>query len=269
MRVSSKKSPDITDDLPPAILFKYQSFDRQRLASILTDSRIWFGSPLAFNDPFDCFPIIDLTGTEEEFRKLAQSVLERERSDLPLADRRRMVDEIVERGGHRVAPEAGNHAWRRSAERLGMLCLTERADNQLMWGHYASSHSGICLGFDTTTHPFNLALKVGYSDERPTFRVMERGEEKKVGMIFSALRAKASHWDYEREWRVFMPDHIGLTQFDPKALKVVISGALTKREDEDWLLKVLRQRKEPVTLLKCRLNPTMYQLEADPIDFMR
>jgi hypothetical protein len=32
---------------------------------------------------------------------------------------------------------------------LGVLCLTEKADNHLMWIHYAQKHNGFILGFNT------------------------------------------------------------------------------------------------------------------------
>jgi len=37
--------------------------------------------------------------------------------------------------------------------RLGVLCLTERPDNHLMWVNYARNHTGFVLGFDANA-PF-------------------------------------------------------------------------------------------------------------------
>ena len=258
-----------TNDPPPLVLYKYQPFNREHVASVLVNSRVWFSCPLGFNDPFDCSPIIDMSGTDDEFRKLAWSVLERQRPDLSATDRRGLIETQVRQRTERMTDAAGCDAWRMSIERMGMLCLAERPDDQLMWGHYASRHRGICFGFDTGVSPFNQALRVAYCEVRPTFRGLERVEEKMHQMIWSALTTKPVHWKYEQEWRVFMPNHIGAMEFDPTALKVVVVGALASSEDEDWLLKVLRARRDPVRLLKCHLNPRIYQLEADRIDYDR
>jgi len=43
----------------------------------------------------------------------------------------------------------------RFRKRLGILCLTEDPDNQLMWVHYAARHSGSVVGFDTGAEVFS------------------------------------------------------------------------------------------------------------------
>ena len=37
---------------------------------------------------------------------------------------------------------------------LGILCLTEDPDSQLMWVHYAARHSGFVIGFNTSDRIF-------------------------------------------------------------------------------------------------------------------
>lgn len=37
---------------------------------------------------------------------------------------------------------------------MGVLSLTKRFDNQLMWAHYADSHKGIVLEFDPSSDFF-------------------------------------------------------------------------------------------------------------------
>ncbi|KZR47141.1 hypothetical protein A3N68_03305 [Enterobacter asburiae] len=39
----------------------------------------------------------------------------------------------------------------------GIVCLTRDYDNYLMWSHYASSHTGFCIGFDDA---FSQVLKI-------------------------------------------------------------------------------------------------------------
>ncbi|MYL96140.1 DUF2971 domain-containing protein, partial [Citrobacter werkmanii] len=55
----------------------------------------------------------------------------------------------------------------------GVICLTPKPDNYLMWSHYAASHTGFCIGFDEkfleTIEDIELAGYVNYSDDVPVF----------------------------------------------------------------------------------------------------
>jgi hypothetical protein len=58
--------------------------------------------------------------------------------------------------------------------RLGALCLTERADDHLMWVHYGQNHAGFVVGFNARSSFFTddgrILRKVTYQ-ERPSLRV--------------------------------------------------------------------------------------------------
>jgi hypothetical protein len=51
------------------------------------------------------------------------------------------------------------------AKSIGMLCLSRDWKHPLMWGHYADSHAGICLGFEFTG-PKESRVAVDYEAER-------------------------------------------------------------------------------------------------------
>ena len=40
--------------------------------------------------------------------------------------------------------------WNTLAESMGIMCFSKDWRQPLMWGHYADSHKGTCLGFDVT-----------------------------------------------------------------------------------------------------------------------
>lgn len=77
-------------------------------------------------------------------------------------------------------------------DELGLLCLSGNWTNPVLWGHYASKHSGICLGFDV---PRNLALKVEYRAKRFIANLSAPPSDLKL------LRMKYRHWSYECEHR--------------------------------------------------------------------
>ena len=103
--------------------------------------------------------------------------------------------------------------------KLTVTCFSASGwDNQLMWSHYASSYSGICVEYDfEKMHDFiGFVFPVEYSSERPTLSLKDLGLDKfekdengnwqagetNISAILSYLLAKNKCWDYEEEWRI-------------------------------------------------------------------
>jgi hypothetical protein len=79
--------------------------------------------------------------------------------------------------------------------RLGILCLTERPDNHLMWVHYARNHTGFVLGFNAHASFF-----------RENDRILRKVSYQKGPKVFSEADAsvcfyKSDQWAHEEEWR--------------------------------------------------------------------
>lgn len=55
------------------------------------------------------------------------------------------------------------------SQQIGILCLSEKPDDILMFSHYAKHHTGICLKFEATddTEFFGAAQQVNYRSEYP------------------------------------------------------------------------------------------------------
>jgi hypothetical protein len=86
----------------------------------------------------------------------------------------------------------------------GLLCFSADWINPVLWSHYGVKHRGICLGFNLER---SRAQKVRYEDERLLAHI---GENNELGEIDNELRelllcTKFRHWQYEEEYRVFLP----------------------------------------------------------------
>ena len=139
--VGSSPKPDEADPKrpTPSHLYKYRSLNddtsRGRLRSILVDGRRYFPSRLGFNDPFDC---------------LCPSFFNVNRRDLLLFIRQRLKG-MGMRGGDAKASAKKIDLLRLrddlqgDIDKTGILSLTEKPGNLLMWAHYASSHTGVWL----------------------------------------------------------------------------------------------------------------------------
>ena len=82
------------------------------------------------------------------------------------------------------------------SEAHGLLCFSKTWRNPVLWGHYAESHRGLCLGFDVRKDFFK---KVTYIHKRP--RPPERPD---IQFMKYILFTKFSHWRYEQEYRAYV-----------------------------------------------------------------
>lgn len=256
---------DIVTDVPPTSLYKYRGFDKKRAGgvpyewdrSIIVGCSLWAGSPLAFNDPFDCYPVIDFEGTREEMEAWAARVAPAFEVSIQQAV------EMVEQALADPVTHAQMFGWRENVDAVGVLSLTERPDDMLMWAHYANSHNGYCLELDATIQPLSLAYRVHYDEERPVFRLFDPN---RADIIKRTLLHKADFWEHEFEWRLVGPLDIGPVVFPPEALKSIIFGARIADEDEAALRAMAAERELPLAFKRARLDGQNYRLQIADAD---
>jgi hypothetical protein len=193
--------------LPSQCLFRYRSLDGDAFArtkEIICESRMYFANPASFNDPFDCRPTFVMDGTADDVRKYFAGVYKRQAPYLDRASRRSEVRKqfkVPSRAPN--SPEAlqrfSDFYYENISGKVGLLCLTEKPDDILMWSHYGSSHAGVCLGFRNDGEAFAVAQPVHYCDTRPAVNPVKQAPEQ---MLDLALYTKAKHWEYEAEWRI-------------------------------------------------------------------
>lgn len=97
-------------------------------------------------------------------------------------------------------------------DNIGVLCLTTKPDNLLMWSHYAQNHEGFVLELDISHPFFNQKIKKYDSDETCSYsgrplKVQYRTDRYegvwKNDYIHDALLVKSIEWSYEEEYRMF------------------------------------------------------------------
>jgi hypothetical protein len=224
------------------------------------DRLIRFTQPRALNDPFEMRPHIIGFGTPAEMLEIAVN-----RWELFVEDQyQQYVSKQADSGAvksfksfraeleplrqqeimaalHRApeyTPLMIEHIDKMINLNVGVLSLCERPDIGLMWSHYADSHYGFLIEFDTGAPFFNQIrppshLKLGVDDEvafaqeygrlraidyqeiRPSVNVTE--------MTFEILLTKGKDWQYEKEWRMLMPpEYADVTRKDPKGLPLYL-----------------------------------------------
>jgi hypothetical protein len=104
---------------------------------------------------------------------------------------------------------------------MGVLCLTKRPDNHIMWVSYARNHTGFVVGFDAASSFFQEEGRelraVIYQPRPPIF-----SEPDENGCFY-----KSPEWSYEEEWRCvrrFAKDERRAVSFEWPMVKQIIFG---------------------------------------------
>ena len=274
------------------MLFKYLEPER---IDVLDSNLIRFTQPADFNDPFEFKPVISTLASKEEmdevFESKIKSLVKAELEKIPPELRKLIspaqLEALTRQSYGQYWPEINKQfsamggvvaqtLAEKSNEMIGVLSLTEKNSNLLMWAHYARSHTGFCIGFDDNNPFFNQKRsdrdefyhlrKVEYAKDRPTKRVMElTGVE--------LLLVKSEDWFYEQEWRMcaVLSDSnrvieadtypIHLFNFPKSAVKEVILGARMENKKKDQLLNVLSSNYENVVVKQASISPTEFKVE--------
>lgn len=234
----------------PKKLYKYHSFTEYALNNLRNRS-FWFSKPENFNDPFDCninFQLEDIT--EESLELLFNSLREREPNKKEF-DRNFHSNGRVTKSFKNMAIEFSRKAPSKLVERFanhGVACFSEINDDILMWSHYATSHQGFCLEFDTTKFPFTstnnpdkdtVVEKVDYSDSYPIISLKDIALNHLPSLIQDLLARKSCHWSYEREWRLFSTYGNLELEYEKTALTGVYLGCKTTEDNKGIIKSIL------------------------------
>jgi hypothetical protein len=164
----------------PQTLWKFRAVD-DSLRTILEHQELWFADPATFNDPYDCAPVIDSTATLRQVRTHFITHISTENAHIPRAERVRFVNELANahpflRPGF-SGSDAGDDFLRQTLDKVirhtGVLSLGSDPSVVLMWSHYAASHTGVALAFNTDSAILEGAERVQYEHDRPVIRFLK------------------------------------------------------------------------------------------------
>ena len=292
-------------------LYKYVSPER---VDILERQLIRFSQPAAFNDPFEMKPHIEAIASPEYIDAKSDNEheqhIQKAYNSKPLSFRRKVSFDKCKKDfdkdalREKLKQESVGGALDQVRESLsiainsavGILSLTETPDNLLMWAHYAKSHTGMVLEFETDHKFFNQEFpkdktkacsptgfdedlrrdyghltKVKYSQERPKITISDVKS-------FELFLIKGCEWKYEYEWRMLMPlsfanetiqgDGISLPTHlfhaPSSAITKVILGERATDELETKIKNILGagDSTKHIALERMELDPIAFKLNA-------
>jgi hypothetical protein len=246
----------------PRKLYKYEEFSAQSLEN-LKAQRIFFGSPIGFNDPYDCAldPIV-LKPSKEEAERIRSFYL-----------RDKSIDSSERYGFEKIGTEELRDSFQRAGKKAmtqavefflkcrGVSCFSEKNDDLLMWGHYGGKHKGFCLEFSTEYAPFSTAKQVEYLDSVPNTSVVPFLIEPEFEPIREFFAVKAKSWAYEKEWRVFHEKAGTLYHYEPGSLTGIYFGPKVTYESLEIVALILRGQNPDVKLFRGERSSTEFKVE--------
>jgi hypothetical protein len=279
----------------PTALFKYVGPDR---IDIITTLRIRFTPPSRLNDPFDVLPSVD-PPLPESVKSAEAKLTQRMYEEYALQQRHAGREPVLFKDFEAKQAKHNRPVWQKLEDpvsykeiaahwiqqrwnrRVGVLSLTEQEKEPLMWSHYTRSHEGMVIEFDPR-HPFfgphdpsakadsQALIKVRYSNTRPKMA---------VGSIEPGMfNTKSSHWEYEREWRIFAlldqsdarlsigDDTVHLFNLPPKAIKRVVMGLRMEPALRAELAYAVRKNPDlrHTQIQEAKLDPNHFDLHYAP-----
>ena len=229
----------------PDRLYRYQTVSAVTLAN-LKSRTLWFGAPVAFNDPFDCalqvsspkLDKVEVLRLIELYRSQGVTfAAEFETEHLPDGQpTEALVATVV-----KAAREAFNEQIGFNLHNRGVACFSATNTELLMWAHYADGHRGFCLEFATLEDPFKSAREVYYRQEAPEISpvAMIEGKTGADELVNAMMVTKFESWRYEQEWRVLHKNANVAYTYDWRALTGVYLGAAMPKEHQDVVAQLM------------------------------
>jgi hypothetical protein len=260
--------------MAPNRLFHYRMFNEDHLISLLSEGRLKLSRPDKFNDPWDCRVHYRVPTDPSGRERVIEHWKELHRKRYPqISETRRAFMAYGFQSNPEALADGLSKAepllYKTLCNQYRIYCLSEKPDAPLLWGHYASSHTGICLEFDSRRAPFAAAEKVKYVSAYPAYDVL--ADDNHI-----SLYTKSADWSYEAEWRLIAEERAfarsprtiktdnDFLTVPSGVLKSVTIGCLTDPPTRRRIEKLVKMNSMSVLVRQATLSPDKYELVITP-----
>jgi len=283
----------------PSKLYKYRSISDYSLYNLYTDT-LHLSLASDFNDPYDCaltfdtqfglkeyeaFTLNSFNFTDEVLQEIKHSAdpfyalldnILKAHPKLTKAEKKQ-YDKLIKNHETKKAStlKKFNDVIR---SQIKICSLSERIDSLLMWGHYASSHTGFAMEYDFSGTPIvhHLAAylwPVLYDNKLyDASHILNNFDPDNWSLNFwmRALPAlhKSCEWQYEKEWRLVVPGStkkIPDGNIDAGKPTAIYLGA--KISDEDAAVVSFMAKTKHIPVFRMRMSATEFRMIYEKIKF--
>ena len=229
--------------------------------------QIYFQQPEKFNDPWDC-------KAPKIFFPRSKSFLKDFHYYLSKGYKKNIVDaeweknEKLSRGEIREKYRLlFEKALENIRQKIGVFSLSFIPDSELMWSHYASSHSGYMLHFQIVLDEYfknpvlketGIPIPVIYKKTRPTLNIATYYSNRERH-IYDLIRFKSEAWNYEKELRLMNENKYGFIDIPTTWLQSITVGLAAKNEFKETLKSIGKKMNIPVFF--AHIHEANYQIE--------
>ena len=213
----------------PGVLYKYRDWNDSNHRKLLTDRELWFSSPKGFNDPFDTKLRVSYDSlSDQEMRLMLYQKLRLHSPAMSDEAVRQQVEKrLIELRNPAFLKQLHDVNYEQAAAFFGFVSLAEEATTILLWSHYARSHAGFVIGFNTQELHRDVGgefTRVAYQPAYPPI-LPGLGGEDDMRELMEVLNTKAAPWEYEREVRITKPQCSNKAmKFRPESVAQIIIG---------------------------------------------
>lgn len=302
----------------PSKLYRYRAFNTYSIEALKNDE-IWGSSIVAFNDPYECLPCyniqkvnayIDNEFSIPQIKNKFQSIKSRNAPSELLAALPNSIVESMSTGKIEIPMddllsqvvnsirlnlvdywqnnmvELENRFFNEIVDRARMYhiaCFSETNLDNLMWSHYANSHTGFCIEYDIKSVIHNcseacqnivncsnlmlnyLIAPVIYQNDRydasssfmslllnwttGKFNLPIKNIYYDMLAPIKTMLVKSKEWGYEKEWRLFLNPNAEYFVQHKQIIKLkpsaIYMGTRINTENMETLQEICREKQIP------------------------
>jgi len=248
-------------------LFKFSKFDVNNieyLRDLFVGGKIYHSVPKDFNDPFECKPHYNWPNNPSKVRDIRKHLIN---VAVKNVHSRKSAVSLISKNMSRPGfiQEAIYNSIQRTFSEIRISSFTTKKENLLFWSHYADSHKGFCVEYDSTVLPIFYAFKVQYKDEYPETNYPSPPN----ALGFKPVLIKSRAWEYEEEYRIiFVPEAVRQPRNDGtslilngKEIKNIYFGANMADDNKQILVEMIESGPFNPGLWDVSLSKSSFKLE--------
>lgn len=242
--------------MAPEMLWKYRPWN-DHTRSTIEKGELFFAPPSKLNDPFEFRFRTRFPSTPAEIDMIAQRMCDAMHSNKSGEEREYFYWEIRAGLVEFQNQYDGQCLPDRVNEALGIVSLSERNDNLLMWSHYSDLHRGVCIGISPSKITGRFFHKVKYKETLPLVRFADIVDYDFEVFERMAL-IKSKDWSYEKEWRI--GDDAGSKQFLGCVEKIIL-GAKADDGAKKSVTEAVVKSGQPVDIYESHLSKKEFAID--------
>lgn len=262
------------------LLYKFRDWENLHHKKILTERKIYFATPLEFNDPFDCKIIqrYDLLKDKQKKIKL-EEILKYDNPGWSSNKIKVRAQRMLKENKYDInfLMREGEPSLKSVLSQIGIFCLAGNKSNILLWSHYSNSHKGFCVGFNKEELIKNIKEEwmkiknppisndIKYQIDYP--QIIPDSLINVKDFVEKPLFTKSIVWSYEEEFRIVLLTTGSTTfVFNQHVVKEVTLGLEIPRDHREEIITIVKNNFPKATLYQAKKKFGYFELQFDKIE---